>query len=136
MAPVITTLLDLNFTAESLDPQTHGFLYTSFSKIQREDDSVYFGKIEKPRENISFEEFTEELTRIPDEEIYPKFPTDGSIRSFFEPIKHLYLKRPRLFCYEEYKDDNSVHVIPTLLIEEGKTTPKRPTHVAGYMIKE
>ncbi|KAJ5937349.1 hypothetical protein N7454_004649 [Penicillium verhagenii] len=69
----------------------------SFSKIQREDDSVYFGKVEKPQEDITFDEFTEALTKIPDEEIYPK---------------------PRLFCYEEYKEDDSTYVIPTLLIEE------------------
>lgn len=120
MAPVITSILDLDFTAEAIDRETGAVQYTSFGKIQS-DDGIYCGKIEKPTKDISFEEFTEALTKIPDEDIYPKFPTDGSIRVFSGPDKlprHLYLKGPRLFGYQVYNKNGVVHDISAHLIQE------------------
>ncbi len=118
MAPEVEQFNHLDFVAESFDTTTKDFLYTMFAIVER-DDSVYFGQLPIPKLEITPKEFTAALVHLPDEEIYPEFPSGGELSAAPDQLaSHHYLKRPRLFTYDEYKADDVVYIIPTLLLEE------------------
>ncbi|KAI1085447.1 kinase-like domain-containing protein [Whalleya microplaca] len=136
MAPKITHFNNLDFVAEAFDPKTSDFLYTTFAVIER-DDGVYFGQLNIPKLKITFEEYTSALVRIPDAEIYPQFPKSGELTLAPEELaSNQYVKRPRLFQYEEYKAQDCVDVIPALILEEAHhlETVSRHPHpgIVGY----
>ncbi|KAJ5726564.1 uncharacterized protein N7483_007921 [Penicillium malachiteum] len=121
MAPEITQIEDLDFSAEVFEPESDTFLYTSFCKVE-EDDSVFLGQISKRKRFISPQEYTAALTRIPDREIYPIYITWGRVQPVEDPLPgNIHLKRPRLFVYDDYKEQDAVDIIPALLREEGRT---------------
>ncbi|KAJ5618430.1 kinase-like protein [Penicillium herquei] len=121
MAPEITHILNLDFTAESSEPETEVFLYTTFGKIERGDDYVYFGQLPKRLQEISLPEFSAALTRVPDEDIYPKLASNSDTRvaEVPDPVPpHLYLKRPWLSFYDEFKEQDTFSAIPIILLGE------------------
>lgn len=69
MAPKVTHFRDLDFVAESFDPDTRTFLYTTFALIDK-DDEVYFGQLAIRKLKISLEEYSSALVRVSDAEIY------------------------------------------------------------------
>ena len=131
MAPKITRFADMAFIAERFDPKTDEFLYTTFAVIE-EDDSVYFGQVSKPKLQITLDEFTTALVRVPDAEIYPVFSPDGELTAAPDNDKplssDLYLKRTRLFSYGEYKEQDCVDIIPALVLEEAQMLEKLSDH--------
>jgi hypothetical protein len=136
MAPEITHFHDLDFVAESFDPATSEFLYTTFAVIDR-DDTVYFGQLAIPKLKITFKQYTSALVQLPDSEIYAEFPQGGELTAApYELTSNLYLKRPRLFQYEEYKAEDCVDIIPALLLEEAHTLEAISKHphpgIVGY----
>jgi serine/threonine protein kinase len=121
MAPQITHFLDMDFVAECFDPATSDFLYTSFAVIEG-DDSVYFGQLAKRKLQITLEEYTSALVQIPDTEIYPELTRSGELTVAPDGLtSNLYLKRPRLFHYDEYKAQNCMEIVPALLLEEARS---------------
>ncbi|KAJ0160275.1 hypothetical protein CTA2_8237 [Colletotrichum tanaceti] len=138
MAPEVTHFNDLHFVAESFDPATRAFLDTTFALIEKEDE-VYFGQLAIRKLRISLEEYSAALVRVPDDEIYPKVPeSDEQDDSDEQPLaSNLYLKRPRLVEYEEYKDQDCVEIIPGLLLDEARNLEaisRLPPHpgIIGY----
>ncbi|GJC96427.1 hypothetical protein ColKHC_05253 [Colletotrichum higginsianum] len=139
MAPEVTHFRDLHFVAESFDPVTRAFLDTTFALIDK-DDEVYFGQLAIRKLKISLEEYSAALVRVPDAEIYPKLPESGEQLSIFrdeQPLaSNLYLKRPRLVEYEEYKDQDCVEIIPGLLYKEARNLEAVSRHphpgIIGY----
>ncbi|KAL7619501.1 hypothetical protein AAE478_010041 [Parahypoxylon ruwenzoriense] len=136
MTPEITHFNNLDFVAESFDPKTSDFLYTTFAVIEK-DDAVYFGQLAIPKLKITFTEYTSALARIPDIEIYPEFPLSGELTLAPEELtSNLYVKRPRLFQYDEYKAQDCIDIIPALLLEEAHIleTLSRHPHpgIVGY----
>jgi len=100
----------------------HGdFLYTTFAVID-EDDAVYFGQLDIPKRQMTFEQCTAALVRIPDEDLFPDLSSANecitvapdSIRG----SKDVYIKRPRLAMYEIYKENDVLFVLPALILEE------------------
>lgn len=60
--------------------------------------------------------------RLPDAEIYPELPLSGELTLAPDELtSNLYVKQPRLFQYEEYKSQDCVDIVPTLLLEEAHT---------------
>ncbi|KAJ6032494.1 serine/threonine protein kinase [Penicillium herquei] len=101
MAPQITQIADLDFSVEAFDPEADTFLYTSFCRVE-EEDSIFFGQIPKRKRFIS--------------------PEEGSFHAVDDPLpSNIYLKRPRLLVYDDYKEQDAVDIIPALLLEEAKT---------------
>lgn len=123
MAPQIIHFRDMDFVAESFDPATKHFLYTTFVVIEK-DDAVYFGQLPKRKLQLTLEEYTSALVRVPDAEISPRLPAGGELTvapDGLDLTRDFYVKRPRLFRYEEYKEQDCVDVIPALLLEEAST---------------
>ncbi|KAJ5738147.1 peptidase S66 LD-carboxypeptidase A [Penicillium malachiteum] len=118
-----------------LEPESDIFLYTSFYKVE-EDDSVFFGQIPKHKRFITPQEYTSALTRVPDDEIYPELTQCGDIRAVEDPLpSNIYLKRPRLFVYDDYKEQDAVDIIPALLLEEANTLETLSQHPNPGIIK-
>ena len=121
MTPIITQWSDFDGVYEAFEINTHKFLYTTFSVIDG-DDVFYFGQLSAPKLKISLEQYTAALERIPDEDLFPEVPSDArlTVAANELDVNTLYIKRPRLRMYEEYKKDDMLSVIPTLLLDEAR----------------
>lgn len=80
----------------------------------------YFGQLSAPKLKITLGQYTTALERIPDEHLFPELPLDAhlTVAANDLDVDALYIKRPRLRMYEEYKKDDMLSVIPTLLLDE------------------
>jgi len=83
MAPKLTQFRDMMSISEAFKPGTlvpdpERFLYTSFSFVEK-DNTVYFGQLYKRKLQISLDEFSQGLVRVPDGDIYPLFPTESNL---------------------------------------------------------
>jgi serine/threonine protein kinase len=96
---------DLNGIIEVHDNDTKTVKYTTFY-LFTDDDVAYFGQVYKKKGEITLQEYSEALSRIPDEAIYPIRPVDTTLTVVAPetPISHLYVKRPSLLTYEETTD--------------------------------
>jgi serine/threonine protein kinase len=119
MAPQITAFSDLTCLAEAFDKTPENFLYTEFHVIEA-DDAVYYGQLKTPKLKISLDQYSAALQRVTDEEVYPELPVDAKFTLAPDNIAKdtLYLKRPRLDFYNDYKEQNVVELLPLMLLEE------------------
>ncbi|KAK4038635.1 kinase-like protein [Parachaetomium inaequale] len=119
MAPQITAFSDLTRLAEVFDKDPENVLYTEFHVID-EDDVVYHGQIKTSKLKISLAQYSAALPSVPDEELYPELPADAKFTLAPENITKdtLYLKRPRVDFYGDYKEQNVVELLPLMLLEE------------------
>ncbi|KAK3335871.1 kinase-like domain-containing protein [Cercophora scortea] len=118
MGPRIAAWKDLFLLAEGFSSETKEFLYTTFSYVD-EEDNVYHGQIFKPKLQITLEEASAALVRLPDEDIFPELPPDGQLTIAPETLRSgVYIKRPRLSSYEDYKEQDALTVIPALMLDE------------------
>ncbi len=92
------------------------FQYTSFVQIH-DDDVAYFGQVNIPKPQVSLEQYESALRPIPDEDVYLLVPTDGQLTIASELLdQSLYIKRPALAKYADYKQDEVLHIIPEMLL--------------------
>ncbi|KAI1139119.1 kinase-like protein [Hypoxylon sp. FL0543] len=140
MAPNIKSFQDLSYVAEAFTPGSQGdnedFLYTFFTYFDA-DDHAYFGKVQKPKLEMSLEEFSSALTSIPDEEVYPILtkseyllgpaPDDLNLAREAE-LKGVYIKRPPIKDYDWYKEEDCLSTIPATLLEEAAALQ----HISHY----
>ncbi|KAI1422313.1 kinase-like domain-containing protein [Xylaria sp. FL1777] len=136
MAPRITSWEELLWVSEEVDEDTGDFQYTMFATV--EDDTIYYGQLNKPKANISFEEATNSLAQIPDEEIFPRWP-QHNITLTKAPEKlppNVFVKRPRLALYDVFLKHKVVHLLPKALVEEAEAMEVLKTHphpnIVGY----
>ncbi|KAJ3534045.1 hypothetical protein NM208_g7713 [Fusarium decemcellulare] len=71
MTPVITSWSDLHTVCESSDRNQTNSVHTTFTVIG-DDDVIYYGRLDLPQNEISFEQITSALTLVPDDHVYPK----------------------------------------------------------------
>lgn len=123
MAPCITSTQDLYYLAEEFggeNPEDEGLISTIFVYVDAESHA-YFGQIAKSKLLVTLEEFRTTLEPIPDEDIFPAV-TDGT--EAYEPpegsnaIVNLYVKRPLLKAYHEYKQSDCLDMIAENLMDE------------------
>lgn len=119
MAPVVRQWSDLHLLSEAFDSATKAFLYTTFAVID-DEDVVYFGQLNVPKRELTFDQVTAALERIPDEHLFPELPPNASFT--LAPLEldkaSCYIKRPRLGAYEDYKEQDALEVLPLMLLEE------------------
>ncbi|QUC16054.1 uncharacterized protein UV8b_00295 [Ustilaginoidea virens] len=72
MAPQVTSWEELLWVSEEVDEDTGDFQYTMFATV--EDDVIYYGQLNQPKADILFQHTPDCLARIPDEEIFPRWP--------------------------------------------------------------
>jgi hypothetical protein len=119
MAPRITNFSDLGYLAEAFVNNRKDFLFTEFNVVD-EDDAVFYGQLKKEKLKISLEEFESALQRVPDEDLYPEVPSDATVApdDAGKNDDALYLKRPRLDYYYDYREQGVLHIIPQMLLDE------------------
>lgn len=118
MAPQVRSWQEMALVSEEFDESTGEFLYTSFAIV--DDDTVYFGRLNTPKHDISFQQLTSALSPIPDEEIFPEWPSsDTKLTQAPEVLPtNVYIKRPNLPLYDLFKEHNVLHLIPRGLMDE------------------
>lgn len=123
MAPCITSTRDLYYLAEEFGGENfedEGFISTIFVYVDAESHA-YFGQVAKRKLLMTLEEFRTALEPIPDEDIFPAV-SDGT--EAYEPpedsnaIGTLYIKRPLLKAYHDYKQSGCVDMIAENLMDE------------------
>ncbi|KAI0408043.1 kinase-like domain-containing protein [Xylaria palmicola] len=102
-----------------------------------EDDTIYYGQLNKPKANILFEDATNSLAQIPDEEIFPRWPQHITLTKAPEKLPpNVFVKRPRLALYDIFLKHKVVHLLPKALVEEAEAmevlnTQPHP-NIVGY----
>ena len=116
----VTDRAELNFLSEEFDPESGEFQYTEFAVIH--DDVAYFGQLNIPKLEISFQQLSSALNPIPDEEIFPAWPpADGKLTQAPETVPaNIYVKRPSLALYSVFKEHNVLHLLSQGLMEEAQ----------------
>ncbi|KAH9900569.1 protein kinase-like domain-containing protein [Xylariomycetidae sp. FL2044] len=137
MAPQVTSWEELLWVSEEVDEDTGDFQHTMFVAV--EDDMIYYGQLDKPKADISFQHATESLVRIADEQIFPRWPQGGlALTKAPEdlPPPGVFVKRPRLALYDVFLQHKVVHLLPEGLVEEAEAMEvlgSRPhPNIVGY----
>lgn len=119
MAPQVTSWEELLWVSEEVDEDTGVFQYTMFAMV--EDDMIYYGQLNMPKAGISYQHATDSLVRIPDEEIFPRWPQGLSLTKAPEELPpDVFVKRPGLALYDIFSKHNVVHLLPKGLVEEAE----------------
>ncbi|KAF4466855.1 serine threonine kinase [Fusarium albosuccineum] len=121
MTPVITSWSDLHTVCESSDRNQTNSVHTTFTVIG-DDDVIYYGRLDLPQNEISFEQITSALTLVPDDHVYPKLT---SAKECFTVApddigenNDVFIKRPPLDLYEKCKNEGTLPVLPAAVLEE------------------
>ncbi|KAF5554420.1 serine threonine kinase [Fusarium phyllophilum] len=135
MAPQLTSWEDLLWVSEEVDEDTGDLQYTMFAML--EDDMIYYGQLNKPKADISFQHATDSLVRIPDEEIFPRWPQDLTLTKAPEELPpDAFVKRPGMALYDIFSKHKVVHLLPKGLMEEAEAMEvlgsKPHPNIVGY----
>lgn len=119
MAPRVTSWEGLLWVSEEVDDDTGDFKYTMFATV--EDDMIYYGQLNKPKAEISFQRATDILARIPDAEIFPRWSQGLTLTKAPEELPpDVFIKRPRLALYDIFLKHKVVHILRKGLMEEAE----------------
>lgn len=120
MGPQVSNWEDMLWVSEEVDEETGDFQYTMFATV--EDDAIYYSQLSKPKADISFQDATDSLARISDEEIFPRWPRqDHTLTKAPDELPpNAFVKRPRLALYDIFLKHKVVHLIPQGLMEEAE----------------
>ncbi len=101
MAPKITAWEDLICFDVEVDDETGEYLHSTFAVVD-EDDTAHFGKLNHPKDDMTFEQITSALTPIPDEKIFPEWaPYQAELTQARDTplLPNIFIKRPALYLY-------------------------------------
>lgn len=100
MTPQVTSWGDLTFISEEVDPESKEFQYTAFGLLDNEE-KLYYGQLNVSKKDISLDDLSAALSRVPDEAIFPPWPQPGAnFRKAPDPLPaNMSIKRPTLEHY-------------------------------------
>ncbi|WQF89284.1 Putative protein kinase [Colletotrichum destructivum] len=82
---------------------------------------IYYGQLNKPKVDILFQHAADSLVRIPDEEIFPRWPQGLTLTKALEELPpDVFVKRPRLALYDIFSKHKVVHLLPKGLADEAE----------------
>ncbi|KAF7557031.1 hypothetical protein G7046_g6147 [Stylonectria norvegica] len=98
---------------------------------------IFCGQLNKPKADISFQDATNALARILDEEIFPRWPQAMPLTKAPDNLPtDVFVKRPRLALYDVFLKHNVVHLLPKGLAEEAEAMEVLMSHpypnIIGY----
>ncbi|ORY58484.1 kinase-like domain-containing protein [Pseudomassariella vexata] len=137
MAPQVTSWDEVARMSEKTDRETGGFWYTMFAVLDDDDDAVYYGQLTIPQVDITLEQLTAALSPLPDEILYPGWPTcDVQLTQAPENLPaDIYIKRPDVEMYSVFRDHNVLHLISAQLLQEAKTMQFLSQHTHPNIIR-
>lgn len=119
MAPEITSWKELLWVYEVFDDETEDFKYTQIAKV--DDDKIFYCEINKSKADITFQEITASLARIPDDEILPPWPQASiATKAPQELAPGIFIKRPQVKQYDNFLKDKVMHLLRDGLVEEAE----------------
>ncbi|KAH6700696.1 kinase-like domain-containing protein [Leptodontidium sp. MPI-SDFR-AT-0119] len=135
MVPQVTNWEELALLSEEFDTETSEFRYTMFAVV--DDDAVYFGQLNIPKLEISFQQLTSALSPIPDEDIFPEWPHSGVTLTQAPEVlpANIYIKRPSLALYDVFKEHNVLRLLPQGLMEEAQAMQVLSQHPHPNIIR-
>lgn len=136
MAPKVEGREDLDLLYEAHETATGKFIRTGFAAFT-DDDTVYFGELPTRKLQITWDQYSAALRPIPDSHLFPTLPSDYELTVAPEaPKGTFYVKRPHLFFYRDYRDDDVLSIFPELLLGEAKVMEAIAQHphpnIIGY----
>lgn len=136
MAPEITSWDDLTQVWEKCNDETGETQQTSFALFDS-NESLYYGMVESPKSEITFEQVTSTLKSVPDEEIFTRWPASG-IELMQAPatlIENFYIKRPNPEMYKVMKEHDALSQLSASLLAEAKVLESLSQHPHPNIIR-
>ncbi|KAF5023097.1 hypothetical protein F66182_4854 [Fusarium sp. NRRL 66182] len=135
MAPQIASWEQLLWVSEEVDEDTGNFKYTMLAAV--ENDEIYYSQISQRKADISFQDMTNSLTQIADQEIYPQWPQETALTKAPDELSlSIFVKRPRLALYDIFFEHKVVHLLAKNLVEEAEAMEVVAQHphpnIVGY----
>lgn len=82
---------------------------------------VYYGQLEKPKADISFQDATNSITRSLYEVVFLRWPHGFTITRVPDELPpDVFVKRPKLGLYDIFLKHKVVHLLPKGLVEEAE----------------
>ena len=121
MAPQITSWDDLNKVWEQGNDETGEAQQTSFALFDS-NEGFYYGMLETPKAEITFDQVTKALSSVPDEEVFTRWPAPGIelIQAPATLTEDLYIKRPDPEMYKVLKEHNALSQLSAALLAEAE----------------
>lgn len=136
MAPEITSWEDLTQVWEQCNDKTGEIQQTCYALFDS-NESFYYGMLERPKAEITFDEVTNTLESVPDEEIFTRWPAPG-IELMQAPaalIENFYVKRPNPEMYKVMKEHNALPQLSASLLAEAKVLESLSQHTHPNIIR-
>lgn len=76
--PKITCVQDLDAVIEDMDPATRSVRYTTLY-VFADEDVLFFGKISKPKTEITAKDYTDALKPVSDDIDFPLVPNEAEL---------------------------------------------------------
>ncbi|CAG8892464.1 unnamed protein product [Penicillium egyptiacum] len=136
MAPQITSWDDLTEVWEQCDDETGEIQQTYFALFDS-NESFYYGMLEAPKAEITFDQVTKALSRVPDEEVFTRCPAPGIelIQAPATLIGDLYIKRPDPRMYKVMKEHNALSQLSAALLAEAEVLQSLSQHLHPNIIR-
>ncbi|KAL6818249.1 kinase-like domain-containing protein [Trichoderma sp. SZMC 28013] len=120
MAPEVTSWEELLWVHEVFNCETpKEFQHTEIAKV--DDDKIFYCKIKTRQADITFQEITAGLARIPDDEIFPPWPQAlTTTKAPQELPSGIFIKRPQVELYGLLSEHEAMNLALEGLVEEAE----------------
>lgn len=116
--PDIASKDDLRDLCEIQDIETGAIIRSTFSFVDV-NDTVWFGQVSGVRKyDLTVEDIRDNISRIPDDTVYPKVTSDLTILADDAHMDGLYIKRPKFLSLDNAEE---TQLLPSMLFEEAYT---------------
>lgn len=131
-APKILSIGDLDVVIETRDPKTGELEYITFYVIT-DDDRMFFGQLQRAKDEVTSLELTEALEPVPDDVIFPAVPSGKELTIAPDhATDEAYTKRPAMSFYELFKDDD---FLARILLSESVVMERISQHPHPNIVK-
>lgn len=136
MAPQITSWDDLTEVWEQRDGETGEIQQTSFA-LSDSNGSFYYGTLETPKADITFDQVTNTLKSVPYEEIFTRWPAPGIelMKAPANLFEDFYIKRPSPQMYKVMKEHDALPQLSAALLAEAEVLESLSQHPHPNIIR-
>ncbi|KAJ5383891.1 hypothetical protein N7517_001802 [Penicillium concentricum] len=134
--PQIVSWDDLTEVWEQRDDETGKIQQTSFALFDG-NESFYYGTLKTPKAGITFEQVTNTLESVPDEEVFTRWPAPG-LELMQAPVtltEDFYIKRPSPEMYKVLKEHNQLSQLSAALLAEAEVLESLLQHPHPNIIR-
>ncbi|KAJ5164187.1 uncharacterized protein N7500_006017 [Penicillium coprophilum] len=136
MLPQIDSWDDLTEVWEISDSEPGKTRQTSFALFDG-NESFYYGMLEAPKAEITFEQVINTLKSVPDEEVFTRWPAPGIelMQAPTTSTEDFYTKRPSPQMYKVLKEHNVLSQLSAALLAEAEVLELLSQHPHPNIIR-